>query len=91
MDWLTASEWCWGRLILERGVAAVYVVAFVCAARQFRGLIGSRGMLPVPEYLANRSFRTTPSLFHLHYSDGFFAAVCWSGAAISAAMVAGAR
>ena len=89
MDWLTAPEWWWGRLILERGVAAVYVVAFVCAARQFRGLIGSRGMLPVPEYLPNRSFRTTPSLFHLHYSDGFFAAVCWSNAAISAAMVLG--
>ena len=89
MDWLTAPEWWWGRLILERGVAAVYVVAFVCAVRQFRGLTGSRGMLPVPEYLTNRSFRTTPSLFHLHYSDGFFAAVCWSGAAISAAMVVG--
>ena len=89
MDWLTAPEWWWGRLILERGVAAVYVVAFVCAVRQFRGLTCSRGMLPVPEYLTNRSFRTTPSLFHLHYSDGFFAAVCWSGAAISAAMVVG--
>ena len=89
MDWLTAPEWWWGRLILERGVAAVYVVAFVCAARQFRGLIGERGMLPVPDYLAHRSFRTTPSLFHLHYSDGFFATVSWAGAVISAAMAAG--
>ena len=41
MDWLTAPEWWWGRLILERGLAAVYLVAFVCAARQFRGLIGT--------------------------------------------------
>jgi hypothetical protein len=89
VDWLAAPEWWWGRLILERGVAAVYVVAFVCAARQFRGLLGTHGMLPVPEYLAQRSFRSTPSLFHLHYSDGFFAAVCWAGAAISAAMTVG--
>ena len=89
MDWLMATEWWWGRLILERGVAAVYVVAFVCAARQFRGLIGTRGLLPVPEYLAHRSFRSSPSLFHLHYSDRFFATVCWSAAALSAAMVAG--
>ena len=89
MDWLIAPEWHWGRFILERGIAAVYVLAFLGAARQFRGLIGSRGMLPVPQYLAKRSFRTSPSLFHLHYSDGFVAAVCWSGVAISAAMVAG--
>jgi hypothetical protein len=89
VDWLTAPEWWWGRLILERGVAAVYLIAFVCAASQFRGLIGARGMLPVPDYLAHKSFRATPSLFHLHYSDGFFAIVCWLGAAISAGMVAG--
>ena len=28
MDWLVASDSWWGRLILERGIAAVYVVAF---------------------------------------------------------------
>jgi hypothetical protein len=89
VNWLTAPEWWWGRLILERGVAAVYLIAFVCAARQFRGLIGTRGMLPVPRYLARRPFRATPSIFHLHYSDRFFATVAWAGAAISAAMVVG--
>jgi hypothetical protein len=89
MEWLAAPEWWWGRLLLERGVAAVYVLAFVCAARQFRGLLGSGGMLPVPKYLARRSFRSTPSIFHLHYSDRFFAAVAWFGAALSAAMVIG--
>jgi hypothetical protein len=89
VDWLIAPEWWWGRLVLERGVAAVYVVAFVCAAQQFRGLIGERGMLPVPDHLARRSFRTAPSVFHLHYSDAFFASVSWAGAAVSAAMAAG--
>lgn len=89
MDWLAAPEWWWGRLILERGIAMVYVIAFLCAALQFRGLIGARGMLPVPDYLAHRSFRSIPSLFHLRYSDGFFAAVCWVGATISAALVLG--
>jgi hypothetical protein len=89
MDWLVAPEWWWGREILERGVAAVYVVAFVCAARQFRGLLGSRGLLPVPEFLARSSFRNSPSVFHLHYSDRFFAGVSWTGVAVSAAVVAG--
>jgi hypothetical protein len=89
VDWLTAPEWWWGRLVLERGVAAVYLIAFVCAARQFRALLGERGMLPVPEYLRHRSFRSSPSVFHLHYSDRFFATISWAGAAVSAAMVAG--
>src|SRR5829696_8791870 len=89
MDWLAAPEWWWGRLVLERGIAVVYVIAFVGAARQFRGLIGTHGMLPVPNYLARRTFRSTPSLFHLHYSDRFFAAACWVGAAVSAAMAIG--
>ena len=89
MDWLAIADWWWGRLVLERGVAVVYLIAFVCAARQFRGLIGARGMLPVPDHLAHRSFRSTPSMFHLHYSDGFFAVVCWVGAALSAAMAVG--
>jgi hypothetical protein len=79
-----------GRLILERGVAAVYLIAFVAAARQFRPLLGEHGMLPVPQFLARQSFRTAPSIFHLHFSDRFCAAVCWLGALLSAAIVAGA-
>ena len=90
MGWFTASEYWFGRLVLERGVGAVYLIAFVAAARQFRALIGEHGMLPVPQFLAQRSLRRTPSVFHLHYSDRFFAAVSWFGAALSAAIVAGA-
>ena len=56
MDWLNAPEYWLSRLILERGIAGVYVLAFVAAARQFRALIGEHGMLPVPRYLAARSF-----------------------------------
>ncbi|KAA0110400.1 lipase maturation factor family protein [Mycolicibacterium sp. P9-22] len=89
MDWLAASESWWGRLALERGIAAIYVVAFLCAALQFRGLLGTSGMTPIPKFLEHRSFRSSPSVFHLHYSDRFFAAVCWSGVAVSVAMVIG--
>ncbi|MDF2585082.1 MAG: Integral rane protein, partial [Mycobacterium sp.] len=89
MDWLAASESWWGRVALERGIAAIYVAAFLCAALQFRGLLGTRGMTPIPKFLERSNFRSSPSIFHLHYSDRFFAAVCWAGAAVSAAMVAG--
>lgn len=90
MEWLAATDYGWARFVLERGVAAVYVIAFLCAARQFRALLGSRGLTPIPAYLARRTFRTTPSVFHLHYSDRFFAVVCWCGVALSAALVLGA-
>ena len=89
MGWFSAPEYWLSRLILERGIAAVYVFAFVAAARQFRALIGEHGLLPVPHYLARQSFIRTPSIFHVHYSDRFFATVAWSGAALAAAMVAG--
>jgi Lipase maturation factor len=89
MGWLSAPEYWLGRLILERGTAVVYVFAFVAAARQFPALIGEHGLLPVPRYLARHSFIRTPSVFHLHYSDRFFATVAWSGAALAAGMAAG--
>ncbi|WP_454197285.1 lipase maturation factor family protein [Nocardia sp. Marseille-Q1738] len=89
MEWFTAPEYWLGRQVLTRGAAAIYLIAFIAAARQFRALIGEHGMLPVPRLLARRSPRELPSIFHVHYSDRFFAAVCWIGAALSAAMVAG--
>ena len=89
MGWFNAPEYWLGRLILERGIAVVYIFAFVAAARQFRALIGEHGLLPVPRYLARQSFRQTPSIFHVHYSDRFFATVAWLGALLSAAMAVG--
>jgi hypothetical protein len=89
MEWFSAPEYWVGRLVLERGIAVVYVIAFVGAARQFRALIGEHGMMPVPQYLARVSFRRVPSIFHLHYSDRFFAAVAWAGAGVAAALAGG--
>ncbi|OBK20979.1 hypothetical protein A5634_10910 [Mycobacterium asiaticum] len=90
MEWFAAPEYWLGRLVLERGVALIYLIAFIAAVRQFRPLIGEHGMLPVPGYLARRSFWRAPSIFHVRYSDRLFAAVCWVGAALSLALVCGA-
>lgn len=90
MGWFSAPEYWLGRLVLERGVAVVYLLAFVAAAAQFRALIGEHGIQPVPRFLAGQSFWRTPSLFHLRYSDRLFSAASWFGAALSAAVVAGA-
>ncbi|AEY93125.1 integral membrane protein [Streptomyces hygroscopicus subsp. jinggangensis 5008] len=90
MDWFTAPDYWLSRLVFQRALAAVYLVAFLTAALQFRALLGERGMLPIPRHLARVRFRHAPSLFHLHYSDRFFAACAWTGCAVSAALLAGA-
>ncbi|MFJ8862250.1 lipase maturation factor family protein [Streptomyces sp. NPDC102451] len=89
MEWFTADGYWLSRLIFQRALAVVYLVAFVAAALQFRALIGSRGMLPVPDLLRRTSWRAAPGLFRLHYSDRFFALVAWTGAAVSVALLAG--
>lgn len=90
MEWFTAPDYWLSRIVFQRGLAGLYLVAFLSAALQFRALIGERGMLPVPEYLRRVEPRRAPSLFHWRYSDRLFAAVCWSGAAVALALVAGA-
>jgi len=89
MSWFAAPDFWFARLVFERGLAAIYLIAFTVAAWQFRGLLGSRGLLPIPEYLRRVSFRDKPSLFHFRYSDRLYAAVAWSGAALGAAMAGG--
>lgn len=90
MDVLTADNHWFARLILERGIAFIYFVAFLSAANQFRPLLGEKGLLPVPAYLHHvRRFRDAPSLFYFHYSDRFAAVVCWLGVLLSAVTLAG--
>jgi hypothetical protein len=90
MGWFSAPEYWLGRLVLERGAAAIYLIAFITAAIQFRALIGENGILPVPRFLARQTFWKAPSVFHLRYSDRVFAGTSWFGAALSAAVAAGA-
>lgn len=89
MDWFTASEYWWSRLLFQRALAGIYLVAFICAVNQFRALLGEHGLTPVPRFLSYMPFRRAPSIFYLHYSDRFFAAIAWTGAVLSAALLAG--
>ncbi|MEU3556354.1 lipase maturation factor family protein [Streptomyces fragilis] len=90
MEWFTAPEYWMGRLVFQRGLAAVYLVAFLTAALQFRPLIGERGLTPAPRFLGRTTWRQAPTLFRLRFSDRLFAACAWTGCAVSAALLAGA-
>ncbi|MEX2578349.1 MAG: lipase maturation factor family protein [Verrucomicrobiales bacterium] len=90
MEFLSAPETWIGRVFFERGLAALYLIAFIAARNQFPALLGERGLLPAPEFLRSRSFAQGPSLFHWRYSDRFFSVVAWTGIAMSAAILVGA-
>ena len=77
------------RLVLQRGMAAIYCVAFLSVVRQFKPLLGEHGLLPVPEYLQRASFRDAHSLFHWHYSDRLADFIGWTGLLVSACAVLG--
>lgn len=77
------------RLALQRGTAAIYLLAFINVLHQFRPLLGEHGLLPVPQLLRRVAFWDAPSLFHLRYSDRLLAAVGWSGVLLSCVALTG--
>src|SRR5437868_5169082 len=89
MTWLEAPDYWLARLAVERGIGAIYLVAFLVALHQFTPLLGERGLLPVREFTAYVPFRTSPSLFHWRYSDRLLRSVAWAGVILSALVVAG--
>ena len=62
-DWLSAPDYSISRLLIGRGVAAIYLIGFLVAVQQFRPLLGERGLLPVPRFVAAVPFTSAPSLF----------------------------
>jgi len=89
VEWFTAEDYTLARLVFQRALGAVYLVAFLVALNQFRALLGERGLLPIRTFLEGRSFRQAPSIFHWHYSDRFFGVVAVVGAVLAATTVLG--
>jgi hypothetical protein len=89
LDWVAAPDYWWSRLVIQRGVGAIYLIAFLVARNQFRPLLGENGLLPVPRYLQVAAWRQAPSLFQWRYSDRLLAMVAWAGIVLSLAVVVG--
>ncbi len=87
--WLHAHDYWFARLVLQRGLGIIYFVAFLNALQQFRPLLGERGLMPAPDFLAAVRVRDAPSLFHLRYSDRLLVAVASAGMLLSLAIVLG--
>ncbi|MCC9193683.1 lipase maturation factor family protein [Arthrobacter sp. zg-Y916] len=89
MEYFSAEGYEFARQVLQRGIAAAYLLAFLAAAAQFPALLGERGLLPAPEYLDRARQRRIPTLFRLNYSDRLLRSAAWTGVLVSALLVAG--
>jgi predicted DCC family thiol-disulfide oxidoreductase YuxK len=84
------------RWLFLRLCGLVYFFAFLSLAFQMTGLYGSRGVLPIAEYLAfidrvlgPDKFLDVPSIFWLNSSDLMIQLVPWAGVAIAILLFAG--
>lgn len=89
MQWFAATDAEVARWVLQRGVAALFFVAFLSSLNQFPALVGEKGLLPVPEYLAGFHRLRRPSLFRYRYSDRLFRWAAAAGLVVSALLVLG--
>jgi hypothetical protein len=88
MTWDTGDYWL-TRLIFQRALGIVYLIAFLCALNQFRPLLGERGLLPVPLFVKQVTFRESPSLFLFLPKDWAFTTAAWLGIVLSSLVIVG--
>jgi hypothetical protein len=77
------------KVALQRGVALVYLVAFIVALNQFRPLLGEHGLLPVSNFIKHVGFRDAPSLFHWFPYDWAFTTIAIGGIVVSSLALLG--
>lgn len=89
LEGLYSSDYWISKFLLQRGLAFIYLIAFINALNQFTPLMGEKGLLPVPKFLERMSFKKKPSIFHWHYSDNFFKLLSGFGLLLSLAALSG--
>src|SRR5713226_6006824 len=77
------SEYWYSRWLFERALAAIYLVAFIAAAKQFVPLLGEHGLEPVGRWVQSVPFRASPSIFYFFPKDNVFRACAWFGIVLS--------
>ena len=87
--WFHAPDYWIARLVLQRGLGLIYLIAFAVTLEQFRPLLGERGLMPVSRYLERRRFRDAPSLFHARYSDRLLVVISLIGMVLALVILIG--
>jgi hypothetical protein len=89
VDWLDADGYWTARWLLERGVAVVYLIAFVAILDQWRGLLGERGLTPVRQLADQGLLRRRPTLFRWGYADAAATGLAWAGIGLAILVLVG--
>jgi len=89
LGWLHPGDYYWARVALEKSVSLLFLIAFLNVVNQFKPLLGERGLLPVPLFVREVSFRESPSLFFFFPTDRAFSLCGWIGVALSTMIVLG--
>ena len=71
------------RLLLQRGIAFIYLMAFLVALNQFRPLCGDRGLLPAVDFMKRVPFRSAPSIFYFFKGDRAYLLCAVAGVLLS--------
>jgi hypothetical protein len=82
LSWTAENYWL-ARTVFQRGLALIYLIAFVNAVNEFRPLLGEHGLLPAPAWIREVPFRASPSLFYLAPKDWAFTGAAWLGTVLS--------
>ena len=84
------------RSVFLRGLALIYLIAFISLLPQMSGLIGSNGILPAHDFLegarsdyGSSAYVQLPTLAWVNSSDAFLFAMVWSGIALSVLLLIG--
>ncbi|MES2200518.1 MAG: lipase maturation factor family protein [Chlamydiota bacterium] len=71
------------RVFLQRGLAFIYLVAFLIVVNQYRALLGKKGILPIENFVRRLDFWKSPSVFIFYCSDLFLQVMGWVGVGLS--------
>jgi hypothetical protein len=89
MRWIGSETFRLTRLVYQRGLALILLIAFLNAALEFKPLLGEHGLLPVPEFTRAVGFSGSPSLFFLAPNDVAFTAAAWLGVLLACLALTG--
>lgn len=79
-----AAQW-----FLVKGTAFTFLISFMIQLRQYRGLVGEKGVLPLEDFVSDESFWDSISIFHLLRSDSFLKWCALSGMLLSLLAISG--
>jgi Lipase maturation factor len=89
MRWIGSETFWLTRLVIQRALACILLIAFLNVVNEFKPLLGEHGLLPVPLFTKAVPWRSSPSLFFAFPSDTAFTIAGWLGVLLSLLVLAG--